>query len=265
MKRGKKEVEATTTEAPVVKAPEEVVTISKADFSKLTETIAAQVMRNLKLNAPVSDDSKVLAKILTSVQDSAYPSPQLGDNVRPMDYDEFDMDDVLTEPVLFFTYSMGYMIMDATMAGRPVRTPYNRPFRFTHLYRMEKLGERNRKEYISLSVAKIASKKEAAWLRKHPLCGIKFFEDIRNAKNIDVSIQERLVEASTEIARLNEHEIVQRSLAEGLSPNMNVQDMKKALIHKIADQKMKNTANKKFEALEEMSKNAAQVGIGIGV
>jgi len=244
---------------PEPKAPEEMIQMPKAQFDQLMAQMEQRIVQKLS-----TKDSRAMSALVETMRDNTYPS-QAREGMRPIDMDDFDPNDVLEIAATFFTYSIGYLIMDDSKQGHPIRTPFNRPFRFHHLYRHERLGDRSKKEYLMVSVCKVSSKRELEWLRKHSLCGIKFFEDIKNVRGINVEMQEKLVEASNEISRLSEHEIVQRALVEGVAPDTNVSEMRKRLIQTLAQRRVKESSQRLQDTFDRMQKEASNVGIKLAV
>lgn len=236
---------------------EEMITIPKEQFAALMEQMEERILKKVG-----SKSNDTLTEMLETMRDNNY-SGSSREGMPSISMDKFDVNDVLPEPVMFFTYSIGYMIMDDVKQGHAIRTPYSRPFKFTHLFRYEKIGARDKKEFMMVSVCKISSKKELDWLQRHSLYGVKFFEDIRNVKTIDVEMQERLVEASNEIARLSDHEVVQRALAEGVAPGTDVSRMKRSLIQAIAQKRVEEKNTRVQTAYDRMQREASNVGINI--
>lgn len=248
--------EAKSNEAPIA---EELVTLPKSQFEALMAQMEERILKKVSTKS-----NAVGAELLETMRDATY-SGSSREGLRPMGLDDFDTDDVLPEPVMFFTYSIGYMVMDDVKQGHAIRTPYNRPFKFTHLFRYERIGSRDKKEFMMVSVCKVSSKKELEWLQRHSLYGVKFFEDIRNVRSIDVEMQERLVEASGEISRLNDHEIVQRALGEGIAASTDINKMKRSLIQAIAQKRIQEKSNRIQSTYDRMQKEAATAGINIGI
>jgi len=253
----------TTTKKPSnkvapAKAAEEVVTMSKTQFDALMQQMEDRIVQKVS-----SKDSKALNELIQTTRDVNF-SGSSREGMHAIGMDDFDINDVLDEPVMFFTYSLGYMLMDDVKQGHAIRTPFNRPFKFSHLFRQERIGARDKKEFMMVSVCKISSKKELDWLQKHSLYGVKFFEDIRNVRTVDVEMQERLVEANSEIARLSDHEIVQRALGEGVSPSTDISKMKRSLIQAIANKRITEKNERVQNSYDRMQREASNVGINIG-
>jgi len=251
-------VKKVTKKAAPTKAPEEMVAMPKSQFDAMMQQMEQRILEkvNTKGNA-------AMGEMVETMRDATF-SGSSREGLRPMNMDDFDINDVLEVPVMFFTYSLGYMLMDDVKQGHAIRTPYNRPFKFNHLFRHERVGARDKKEFLMVSVCKISSKKELDWLQRHSLYGVKFFEDIRNVRSVDIEMQERLVEANNEIARLSDHEIVQRALGEGVSPSTDVSKMKRSLVQSIANKRIQEKSDRIQSSYDRMQKEAGIVGINIG-
>lgn len=224
-----------------VKGAEEVVMISKEDLAKIMAEISTL---KEKINVPVSfvQANPLEAKVSHS---------------------SFDRNDVLEEPAVFFTYSYGYAVMDDCIFGHPIPSPYDRPFLFKHLYRKEKFngGDKNRKEYLYVSAVQVYSKKEAHWLRSHSLFKIKFFEQIGDAERVDVAFQEKLVEVSNELSTMNEHQIVQRAINEGITPSSDIIKMKRQLINVLAERRIQDNRQRTSEAVRRTYSDAEHADV----
>lgn len=219
---------------------EEVVTMKRSEFDNLLTALETKILKKVE----EANGGGALKELTSQLKKTT-----LGGNEEIL----FDPADVLETPAVFFTYAIGMGVMDDTRNGLPVPPPYKRALHFVHMYRQERMG-RDRKEFINISACHVASKKEAEWLRNHSLFGIKFFEDITKVATIDVQMQDRLVEAHSEIARLGEHEMVQRAKSEGVPYSSNFDHMRRDLVYKIAEKRMVESGAKKKEVLEKISK-----------
>lgn len=237
-----------------VSVPEEVITLKKSELNDMLTSMKKDIMKEL---APENSTAKAIEALAKAMK------LQTNDG-KFAEHEEFDPTDVLAEPVIFFTYSIGFGIMDDSKNGRPISTPYKRPIHFVHLFRYEKMG-RHRKEYINISTAKITSKKEAEWMRKHSLFNIKFFEDICKVKDIDVFMQDKLVEANYEVGRLSDHEVVSRARVEKeITMTADISQMRKELIFVIAKKRLEQSGRKSTEMVhrtEEEKKKISNAGV----
>ena len=91
---------------------------------------------------------------------------------------------------------------------------------------------------ITMSSISIRSKKEAMWMRKHTLFGIKYFEDIQDVKDVSKTFSDKLVETSMHLNTLSEYEVVERAKAEKIEITKDIDDIRRRLVYIITEKAM---------------------------
>ena len=227
---------------PEHKKPEEVFSMTPKAIAALVESIVEKKMAALK--TPVASASTTTEDIIAAALRKINPE-LLGKAELAVTPDNLDMNDVLTEPVTFFAYSYIFGFNGYKKYGQLIENPMKRSIRFHHLYRYSK-GTGRGKEFVSMCVAKIYSKKEAEYVRNSPLYGIRFFEDISKASSVDIGFAQKLSDATHSLSGLNDHQIVQKAIQQyKIAPSTDIEKMRSELIHKIAEDLIQD--NKKYQ------------------
>lgn len=169
----------------------EIIQITKKDLEKLVDDTI----------------DKKIGRIKTAVGGESLRGEQI------YDAGEIDETDYLEEPAVFFAYSSFFRIQDDRRFGQNVMIPYGKAARFKRLYRYHKGKSRFDTQTISVCQAVIRSKKIAEWLRSHTLFGVRFFETLDDARNVDHIMAEKLTEITLLLNSMTQHEILRRARA----------------------------------------------------
>jgi len=234
--------------------PEEVITLSKTELYSIIHNI---VDKKLAVIKDTSEDKSISSDIAQAIQKLIPEKQQKLSTATTLD--NIDYDDVLAEPVTFFAYSYSFSFFGYKKYGREIDNPFGRPIQFNHLYRYAK-GTGRHREWVNMCVAKIYSKKEAEYVRNNPLFGVRFFEDIGRASSVDVSFAQLLSDAGNSISMLNEHQIVHKAISMGISASTDVEDMRKKLIYKIAEDTMRDQKQKAQSSARDMNMTPDEIG-----
>jgi hypothetical protein len=161
--------------------------------------------------------------------------------------EEYDAkEDYLDTPAVFFAFSCWYGVYGDKRYGREVTPPRNQPIIFEKLYRYSKKTGGRTAEMVSVSQATIRSASMADWLRNHSLFGIKFFEDMGKAQNVNVTLAEKMSEMNNVVNRLNDHAVIERCTREGITvATGDLMELRKVLTRKLAEQALKNEKNQR--------------------
>lgn len=146
---------------------------------------------------------------------------------------EVDVNDYMDTEKLFFAYNFTYFIFGDVRYGQQVGTPYKRPLEFKPLYRYNK-GGKGSGDIVSISVARVRSKKEYEFLTNHSLFNIRFFETQGEASEIDKTAADRLAAISGQFTKMTEFEIISRAKQENIPMDTDVNKLKRNLIFKLA-------------------------------
>ena len=218
-------------EAKVEESGEERITMSK---SELADVVTELVRREI---AGKSSTENLLEQILDQ-QTLSSGGPRM---MMPKAFAEADIDkdDYLDTPVVLFCYSHSHICMGDKRFGQAVKTPYDTPIRFKHLMRYKKPGSsKYNDEMITMSSISIRSKKEAMWMRKHTLFGIKYFEDIQDVKDVSKTFSDKLVETSMHLNTLSEYEVIERAKMEKIEITRDIDDLRRRLVYIITEKAM---------------------------
>ena len=96
-------------------------------------------------------------------------------------------------------------------------------------------------DMITMSSVSLRSKKEANWMKKHTLFGIKYFEDIQDAKSVSKTFSDKLVETSMYLNSMSEFEVIERAKSEQLEITSNVDDIRRRLVYAITEKAMQGS------------------------
>lgn len=217
---------------------EEVLHMTKAEIFELA-TRLAQEQEGSK-----SKTDQLLEGMLRELKDANDGSNTIA-GARVYAEAEIDINDYLDKAAVFFCYSFSHTCIGDRRLGHAIKTPYDSPIRFKRLYRYKKPGtSKYDAEMVSMSCAIIRSKKEAEWIRKHSLYGIKYFENINDVSSINRSFADKLVEVNNMLSGMSQFEVVERAKQENVKITADVDDVKKRLSYHLAEKAMKNLESK---------------------
>jgi len=247
------EIEAGAEETPVEPPVEEKV----PDVAEGTETEVkggdTVTLSKEDLLSLVNDAvSKEVGKIKTADAVANGRQPVLS-------LEDIDKNDYLESPIVFFAYSVYFSIHDDVQQNTTIMPPYLKPIRFK-LYQRYTRGQGIReKEVISISCVQVQSKKIIEFLRNHSLFGIRFFEDVNEAKAVDVTRAEKMTEVILHLAKLSHHQIIERAKrereeGESISLSADVKYVRKQLAQLIVDKEMKRMHELREESLNKGTK-----------
>lgn len=153
-------------------------------------------------------------------------------DIDPKDYDD--------RGATFTCYGNGYLIVDDVRQGNPVRTPYNRVFKFKFQgSRVTMIGRTE--TFSSFCSFRTNSKKEIEWMRAHTLYNIEFFEDTKlaisaNAQRIQITA--RIVRTLT---ALDQPEILRRAKSLGIPLGGDIRTIMSEIASKEAEKQIAAT------------------------
>jgi hypothetical protein len=148
---------------------------------------------------------------------------------------EFDIEDYLDVPALFFCYKSAYTLFGDKRLGKVTGTPSGQPIRFTNTFRTKRYGRNPREvEVYHVSTAKIHSKIEAEWLRNHTLFNIVFFERIGDATTVDVYLAEKMAEVNATVSVWNAYQVIEKAKVMNIPITNDIENMRKQILVKMA-------------------------------
>lgn len=167
------------------------------------------------------------------------------DGKKFVDVRDIDPEDYDNKGQIFFSYSVGYVIVDDVRNGHPVRTPFGNVIFFQ--YQASKRTRFGKYDEISTYCAYIShSKKEQAWLREHKYYGAKFFQNVHQAIQIDAYKASKIARAITWVDNLDQHALIKRCKENGVTIINDQRQLRLQLATKIVDKEIANevVANK---------------------
>jgi hypothetical protein len=159
-------------------------------------------------------------------------------------------DDFLEVPAIFFAYSTAYALSGDKRRNKYENAPGGEMIKFRKAYRYEKRSSRGRGvDIVSTCSVKVQSKQLAEWLRGHTLFGIKFFENMSEAANVDVSFAEKMSQVQGVISSMSDMQVIERArMIEGININTPDTDyIRKQLVEKIARKEMQGEKSDKVD------------------
>lgn len=151
-------------------------------------------------------------------------------------------DDYLETPAIFFALAFRYRIHGDKRYGRESLPPLREAIVFKEAERYRKHATNGKgMEMISICQTVVRSKATAQWLREHSFYGIKFFENLSRAKNVNITLMEKMAEMNTIVTSMNDYAVVERAKLLRIpieSPDMR--ELRKELVRKMAEKELKN-------------------------
>jgi hypothetical protein len=175
--------------------------------------------------------------------------------VDPIAAHEIDIEDVIDEPVFFFSFHQAYTIWGDRRKGQAILNPFTKPIKFDPEYRQVKNGA-NGKEVIAVSRCKIISRKELDYLRTHTLYGITFFENLEEATTADAMIADSMQEAAGVVNSMSQYAVVERARLLQIPVSSDTDLLRKQIIQKMAKESMSHKSNKSSTLLDGLHPTA---------
>lgn len=185
----------------------------------------------------LKDSMKLIEKLSKEVEELKQQNKKINSTLSEEGFDTDDpVEDYLDVPVVFFSFSSSYAIFSDKRYGRESLPPRSEPIKFKKLYRYQRnAGGKRGLEVVSVSQAVINSKATVEYLREHSLYGIKFFESIAKAQDVDVTLAEKMSEMNSVVSSMNDHQAIERCKREGIEIlTSDVRELRRKLIHKMA-------------------------------
>lgn len=169
--------------------------------------------------------------------------------------EEIDTNDILEHPIYFSAHSSGYVVVNYYGEnGQVVLPPYGGIFEFK-LAGVKKVKNDKDEQVHCLCQCKIRSKREAEFLRNHPHYGWAFFENSREALNIDNTTVQRAAELWNKVSDWDKAQVME---AARLRPDMKdklgweIFRLRKALAISMAEEIIKGDEKAAMEKANEM-------------
>lgn len=252
----KEELFDTKNESEVTKPAEETTTEEPEAEAKPHPTEKVEVETEAgepkDITAGLLEQFKEMAKKIDFLE--AQQERGINEGVKPV----LVKDDYLDEAIMFFCFSSSWSLWGDKRLNEKI--VYDEPIKFTKLYRYERKDRLGKGvEIVSVSQTVIRSKSIAKELRSHSLYGVKFFESVKKAQNVDVTLAEKMTEMNSMISSMNDYAIITRAKAEGLDiDNPDISYIRRELTQKLAKDAMAVEAAKLKERLEGSATDATE-------
>lgn len=192
--------------------------------------------------------AELLRETIKSAKQKPDPNISAYNYVNEEEIDKEDIDEVGT---LFCSYGTGYLIVDDLREGLPVLPPFKKPISLV-FQGMNKTRDEHGKEVLNTFCAYTShSKKEAEWLRKHKLFGIRFFESATEAISKDASKAQKLVKFISGVMNMDQSQVVSACRQYGVGINRDIHSMRIALAYKMMEESDKRVGESYTKILEE--------------
>jgi hypothetical protein len=152
----------------------------------------------------------------------------IGNPLKFYSAEEIDPEDVLEDPIIFYSYGYGYVITDDKRNGKPIIPPVNKSIFFMH-QATQKVRNGNHYDLYSYSTYPCYSKKEKEWLRAHSKYGIHFFETAKQAMEVNADIASRITKHINALASMEPAQIVTMYNKAGYPKSADITAMKNYL------------------------------------
>jgi len=171
-------------------------------------------------------------------------SPEENEGVIPAD-------DFLDDPVVFFAYSTSFALQGDLRRGKRIQAPDGEMVKFRRAYRYEKRSSNRRGvDMVSTCSVRVQSKTLAEWMRGHRLFGSKFFENMRDAENVDVTFAEKMSQVQGLIDSMSDMQVIERAKSmTGINVNtMNVDKVRKQVVERTAKIEIEAESKRKVKS-----------------
>lgn len=163
---------------------------------------------------------------------------------RPIDLNEIDESDILSEPACYFAWGRSIVIDSYTDRGRPLKTPYGNPIVFGIMPpNVERDATGNRVE-LHWCMAKIWSKKEVEFIKNSPYykAGV-FMESVGDLKYQDERQNTQRMYAINYVSGLKKPELINVCKGRHIAVSNDFEKMRDDLIKSMVNETFGNTAD----------------------
>lgn len=155
--------------------------------------------------------------------------------------EEIDNDDILEVPIVFTAHSKGLVVVDYYGAnGQVVIPPYGGIFEFKHAA-TKKIRSDGEEQVHSICQCAVRSKREAEFIRNHPLYEVGIFENSTTPLSLDGSTVQRAVEIWNKVSSWDKAQVIETAkLRPDMKDKMGLEifRLRKALALSMATQAM---------------------------
>jgi len=233
--------------------------IKKEETTKVEET-KDNVLSNEEIFAFMQQQKAEIARLNALIEEKAKEHKAIGSVETDVDIlppGEFTNDDLLETPVAYFTYSESKTLFGYTdsRTRQLVDLPYGneRPIRFKKVYAYRKSSRTGKGDQVHKVARYVCySKKEKQFLENHPYYEVSIFPSMESAEKIDPTFASKLEDARNQVNSMSIHAVADRSKLLGLDLVEDPNELRRNLIHHLADANRKLDSKISREAIEAM-------------
>jgi hypothetical protein len=220
-----------------------------------------------KSEKPVDNSAEVallkaqMESVIKLLGDKGISQAEIDKVRKQAENDSPTKEDLLPEPIVLYTNSVGFFISDYEINGVPYLIPFKKPLKFRLLQRYEVVGADGKKYKVSLSYVVVWSRSILEWIRKYPNYNITIFEKYEIVKNTDVRLSRKKAEINRGINMLSPWQLKAEARAAGININQPEEQIREELLTKRAkamldaERKVQETVVIQAHAIkEEMTK-----------
>lgn|SRR3990167_2441203 len=162
-------------------------------------------------------------------------------------------DDLLDRAHVFFQFSAGGGIYGYTVNSVAKIPPYGRPILFKLANRFKRTKPKGGEELICISRAIVFTKSEKEYVMGHPFYGATIFDNMVDAAKLDTKLLEFTQYTANEFTNMKADRMLARAKVEGIPITESLEDVKKALIQKVAGDRYRLHKATRVSEVEMMS------------
>jgi hypothetical protein len=215
--------------------------LSKAtlDLIKNLQEQVDELKKQKESAAPSNNQAELLEKLIDKIAGNKADSSNFIFEHNYTTESQIDPNDMLPkdEWVTFVTHKVGYVSVDDTRQGVPVRVPFGKiQFEYESTKQVK-----NGKEVDLYNISRYTckSKKELNWLKSHSKYGSLFFDNIKGARSIDGVKAIKLASVMRGLQSMGQHDVVNQARAYGLNIGDDVNLLRGQIAQMIVDKQIR--------------------------
>lgn len=209
----------------------------------------------------VESQEKKIAELENFVKEAAKNKKTVGQidpSVETTSLEKFSIDDVLETPKVYFTYSEEKTLYSFTdkKTRKVIDLPFGNenPIKFKKVYAYRKTSRDGKGEKVhKVARCVVWSKKEDEFIRNHPYYNVSIFESMKDAEDIDSTFATILESAKNSVSSISDHALVDRARQLGVDIMEDPSELRRAVIHKIAEKEMDAAKKRNAQSVIETS------------
>ena len=233
-----------TAEQPAAETPTEEPAQAPDPASSAEEDPMAELERLRKENAKLKEGGMSEEKILELVSDQVAaamaklsPGTQEAINETQQLVNEA-LDDMLPEPVMFFTHAYRSADFGYTKNNRAITPPGGEPIQFEPWQRYNRrnfAGKNRGVETVSISQFKTWSKETVQYMMQHPDFNITFFLNPRDASDVEVHLVDLMAKFNQQVRGMSDQAVIAACKEKRITIHSDIVVLRKQLIKHMAE------------------------------